>query len=123
MFLVSLPGKRCRFDEIRQARGIDEAVYTGVVNSKCIATDQGYVVWQTGMADGIMLGEQGVFAGIPVEIWHIRIADDRRELLIFKDQDGNWIQVGDQWGGCRALCDRGCERGWYGSIAWKCWRD
>jgi hypothetical protein len=60
-----------------------------MVDPESIATDHGNVVGQARVTDGVMLGEQGVLLRQAVEIGHLFVANDRRKLLVLKNDYGN----------------------------------
>ena len=75
ILLIGLPGTTTCLDQVRQAGCINKAIVTVAVDSKSVAADKGYVVWQAGMTDCVILRQQSILSGKPVICRHLWIAD------------------------------------------------
>ena len=61
-----------------------------------VSAQQGNIVWQAGMPDGVILGEQCVLVRKFVIDWHLRAVDHGTKFLILKEDQNNVIEVWNQ---------------------------
>ncbi len=116
VFLVGLPGQPGSIQTSGEVGLVDKALGAVGVDAEGAAADQGEIVGQAGMADGIVLGEQGIVLGEAVEgggmpIAGVDAADDLVEAAVFEHDQDDMVEDrhtveaygrrrGGQGGGC-----------------------
>jgi hypothetical protein len=64
-------------------------------NVKGTAADQSDIVGQARVGNGVVLGQQNVFPGEGVQVWHLFAINDSRIVAIFQNDDDHVIEIGN----------------------------